>query len=94
MKRYILIAISFLLSNCGLDNSYYFTRNFEKGQTLTANIGDPMIASKLELKNNVYGTVLSSSESELIYSGKAGNIIKIVYREYSNDYARPAFSMD
>ena len=93
MKKYILI-LSFFFSNCGLDNSYYYMRNFEQDQVLTTNIGDPMITSKLEYKNNVYNRVLSSSQSELIYSGKSGNVIKVVYREFSNDFARPAFSQE
>lgn len=35
-----------------------------------------------------------SYQQTLIYSGKAGNIIKIGYREFSNDMARPAFNND
>lgn len=33
-------------------------------------------------------------KNELIYNGKQGNIIKVIYREYSNDMARPAFTQN
>ena len=88
----LLLALSF--TNCGLDNSYYLMRNYEKDVPLTATIGSPMLETTVEFRNNVYNVVRSSTKSELIYSGKAGNVIKIVYREYSNDYARPAFSQE
>lgn len=31
---------------------------------------------------------------ELIYNGRSGEILKFLYREFSGDYARPAFSQD
>lgn len=33
-------------------------------------------------------------QQEFIYSGKAGNVIKFTYREFTNDMARPAFNQD
>jgi hypothetical protein len=36
----------------------------------------------------------NSFQQTLIYSGKVGNKIKIGYREFSNDQARPAFNND
>jgi hypothetical protein len=36
----------------------------------------------------------SSFKRELVYSGKSGNTITILYREYMNDMARPAFSQE
>jgi hypothetical protein len=88
----LLLALSF--TNCGLDNSYYFMRNYEKDVEMTTTIGSPMLETTVEFRNNVYNVVRASTKSELVYSGKAGNVIKIVYREYSNDYARPAFSQE
>lgn len=35
-----------------------------------------------------------SFKAELIYSGLTGSTLKVIYREYSNDYARPAFTTD
>jgi hypothetical protein len=93
--KYIIPSLFFLLfSSCGLDNSYYLFRNFERDQVLTSTIGSPMIDMKIEYKNNVYNVVRSSMQYELIYSGKAGTVIKVVYREFSNDLARPAFSQE
>ena len=36
----------------------------------------------------------NSFRAEILYSGLSGNTIKTIYREYSNDIARPAFSQD
>ncbi|GJQ22197.1 MAG: hypothetical protein HBSIN02_25520 [Bacteroidia bacterium] len=93
--RTTLAVISFLFfSSCGLQNSYYLYRNYEKDLVQTQTIGSPMIQTTVEFKNDVYGTILQRSQSELLYSGKSGDVIKIVYREYSNDIARPAFSQE
>jgi len=36
----------------------------------------------------------SNFQQTLIYTGKEGNIIKMTYREYSGNLARPAFTID
>jgi hypothetical protein len=36
----------------------------------------------------------NSFRSQIIYSGITGNTVKAVYREFSNDYARPAFTQE
>lgn len=33
-------------------------------------------------------------KQEFIYNGRVGNALKFIYREYINDYARPAFKQD
>lgn len=76
------------------DIRYFLFRNYEKEQELTSTIGSAMLSVTKEHKNIQSGAVRSSSSSELIYSGKAGSVIKIVYREYANDLARPAFTQD
>lgn len=35
-----------------------------------------------------------SFKTQLIYSGMLGNNIKVIYREFSNDYARPSFTQE
>ena len=37
---------------------------------------------------------LGSFHAELIYSGLAGNVVRIVYREYVDNLARPAFQQE
>lgn len=44
--------------------------------------------SKVNLINN------TNFKQELIYNGKSGNVIRLMYREFSGDMARPAFSQD
>lgn len=94
--RNILFALTVTLSliGCGLDNSYFLSRNYERDSTQTATIGNPMISTTLEYKNNIYHNTLDKFTAELIYSGKSANVIKVVYREYSKDLARPAFTQE
>ena len=33
-------------------------------------------------------------KQELIYNGRVGDYVKIIYREFSNDFARPSFTQD
>ena len=35
-----------------------------------------------------------SFKSELLYNGKAGNTVKVMYREFIDDIARPSFTQD
>jgi hypothetical protein len=42
----------------------------------------------LPLKNNIY------FKQEFIYNGRVQNALKFIYREYINDYARPAFTQE
>jgi hypothetical protein len=39
-----------------------------------------------------YATGKATFRRELVYSGRAGNTLNILYREFANDMARPAFS--
>lgn len=46
------------------------------------------IQTKVTSKNKDY------FKQEFIYNGRVGNALKFIYREYLNDYARPAFTQD
>ena len=55
--------------------------------------GDRFCTSNFEIertKRQVYSA--ESFQRTLIYSGRIGDKINIGYREFSNDYARPAFN--
>jgi len=54
-----------------------------------------------ELPSNINGKIEDSREfsdvsfkRELVYSGRSGNTITILYREFMNDMARPAFTQE
>src|ERR1700674_5426084 len=82
------------LSGCGLANTRYVRTNYTIGEAKEAMIGSPMVSVESGVKNEVYDNVLSSMSQELIYGGVAGNTIKVTYREYGNNMARPAFSQE
>jgi hypothetical protein len=53
--------------------------------------------SKYTIKYNSIQRPIKSDDyykQEFIYNGKVGNGIKFIYREFINDYARPAFTQD
>jgi hypothetical protein len=51
------------------------------------------VSGEFEIKK-VVSSRSASFEQTLIYSGRVGNNIKISYREFGNQHARPAFSND
>lgn len=51
---------------------------------------------KFEVLSDYRSLIISKNElrQELVYSGKSGSTIKVSYREFSGDMARPAFTQD
>jgi len=91
----LLLAVTpILLAGCGYANSYYLTYNFEKDKVMVATVGSEMMNWTEIYKNDVYGNIIGSFVMTLTYSGKQGNILKIYYREESNNYARPSFTQE
>ena len=45
-------------------------------------------------KSTIPSRVGNSFKAQIVYSGLFGNTVKAIYREFSNDYARPAFSQE
>lgn len=88
----------------------YEYKNFEVGKPLSATVGSVMIEietgtkSEAQDKSKELTSIQKSFQigsergisQELIYNGKAGNIINITYREYSvgggNKYIREGFT--
>jgi hypothetical protein len=68
--------------------------NFEKDKVMVANVGAEMINSTEIYRDDVYGTILETFESSLMYSGKLGKVIKIFYSEGSDNLARPSFTQE
>jgi hypothetical protein len=109
MKTTTLFVLAGLaLAGCGLSNSAYTYRGPEAGKVVGATVGQPLIKTERGTKNDVYDTVMSRFQKQFIYSGKAGNVIRFSYREFSgvgtynmygpvtsaDSYARPAFTQD
>jgi regulatory protein YycI of two-component signal transduction system YycFG len=60
-------------------------------------IGLKFVVSKYPLKYKLTESPMKSDDyykQEFIYNGKIGNGIKFIYREFVNDYARPAFTQN
>ena len=85
-------------------------KNYHIGSLIKANIGDKMIVNRVghlyETKKWV-GILYSldgwqrtkylsddSFQEELIYTGRIDDEVRISYREYKKDFARPAFFQD
>lgn len=68
---------------------------FDRAYTLNA-FNTPLYGDELEgisyQKNSAMGN--TGLKWELLYQGLESDVIKIAYREYSNDLARPAFQQD
>ncbi|WP_452218334.1 hypothetical protein [Lacinutrix undariae] len=62
-----------------------------------SNFGINFIIPKEEIeyvKTRVLAKNKDYFKQEFIYNGRVGNALKFIYREYVNDYARPAFTQD
>ena len=84
-----------LLASCNRTEYMNIVRNFEPNDIITQTVGNPIISERLSY---YYSHRLSehseSNHYEIIYSGKTSDGIKILYREYTNDLIRPAFSQE
>jgi hypothetical protein len=93
-KIALVLLFGLLVSGCGLSNSLYIQYNPLCQTASTTAVGSPMVQAEEQCINDVYGGVYASFSQQLIYAGKIGNTIRITYREFSNQLARPAFSQE
>ena len=57
---------------------------------ISAKLEKPVFLKEIEIVD----VKANNFQQEFIYSGKAGNVVKFTYREFTNDMARPAFNQD
>ena len=96
-----IIALSFVSSACHRRPIQPRTiTNYTLGNVETASIGDPMIeVTNISFRRKNVGifntiTITERFEQNLIYGGRADNVIKVMYREFGNGYARQAFHQE
>ena len=96
MKILYALSIIVILNSCQIEtvSNLFLSRNYEKNIELSQSIGNPIIQIKFEERSKSGSSLNNSWYYELLYSGKSGNVIRLLYREYSNDYIRPAFTQD
>lgn len=92
MKK-LLSLLLLIACGCGA-NSYYLDRNFERNHTMTKTIGSSMLMTERTTRNANSSKPIETFRRELIYSGRAGDVIKIVYREYWDNIARQPFTQE
>ena len=92
MKWLILFAL--LFAGCGLQNGYYVKYNVQPKAVFVSNVGSPIILIENYCKNEVYNNIYARFTQELDYTGKQGGVIKIFYKEFSEGFARPAFTQE
>ncbi len=74
-------------------------QNYSLNTEEQSNVGDPMVMVETYLEHKrtqvrYAGTHEGTWRRELIYTGRSGSTIGVTYREYANDFARPAFFQD
>ena len=86
MKKLYLLSIFFFLTiyflGCGLANSKFLLRDFEKDKPKTTNVGSVMMTVLAGYKNDVYQNIRDAFRQELLYGGIDHNVIQVDYREY------------
>ncbi len=67
------------------------------GETARRDVGETLVWQEIQ-EFPVGGTPVTigkpSLQKNLVYSGRSGKTIMLSYREFQNDYARPAFTQD
>ena len=95
----MLAMVVFACATSGTVGKIICERNYQIGVIKSTNVGDAMIHRHYrgELSHpwsDPFGELQGTTSVELIYGGVAKNVIKVLYREYSNNLARPAFSQE
>jgi hypothetical protein len=70
----------------------YTNYNFKRDEELTANVGADMWVVTRVRQNDADNTNHVEWAKTLTYLGKQGNIIRVCYREYSEDTERPTLT--
>ena len=101
MRRFLLVFLVAILAglfsvSCGAP---YYEKGYRLGISNTTALGMPIIqyTEKNSWANpqKVAGfTGPGRFMQELVYTGRSGNTIKLIYREFVNDMARPSFYTD
>ncbi len=86
--------VAMQIAGCGFAREGFLTTDYQLGLEKTVTVGSTMTTIVSGTKNSVYGTVIDMFTQELIYGGVASGIVKISYREFSNNKARPALYQD
>lgn len=102
MRMPVAIAVLLCTFGCYLP-SQYKVENHALGVPITATVGSPLITLERGMKDQ-FGNVMERHAKEFIYSGKAGQVVRFSYREFSGLQAspgmdagllaRPAFTQD
>ncbi|KAF0146962.1 MAG: hypothetical protein FD143_3152 [Ignavibacteria bacterium] len=79
MKKIFVLLLLCSACNWNVD---YFNKSYEIGQELKSNIGASMIYVDEGVYNKPNNIIAKGSRIELVYSGREGNVIKVMYREY------------
>jgi len=97
----LVLGALFLTSCASMTTSHL--KSFTINQVQSVNVGASMIAVEdITYEKRWVGLMYSqtgyqesatedSFKEELIYTGRSGNIINVSYREYKQNFARPAF---
>jgi hypothetical protein len=92
MRRAVVAIIAVGFAGC---TAHYLKTNYDVGQTIEATIGSPLLRVESGERNKYNpDVIMTKHELQLIYGGMTGSIIKVAYREFGNDLARPAFSQE
>ena len=75
-------------------SSWQVHKNYKIGVDTQKGVGDPMVSVETFVVKRGDRVPGRGQQQELIYTGRTGNTISVTYREYVNDFARPAFFQD
>ena len=95
---FVLSSLIIILSSCAAANSYYFSKNLNTDEIVTATVGSPLLHFESGTFNTIYNKVIDGLVSELYYSGSDGNVVYLTYKEFqkkiTGSYIRDSFGQE
>ena len=106
-KMFLIVIGVLSLFACAMEHQVQDYKNYSVNRVKKANLGSTMLSHKVAswFEEKTWVGLLKSEDGwkyskkysedsfkeELIYTGRSGNTLHISYREYKQDFARPAF---
>lgn len=96
LVAFLIAVFAVSISGCW---AYRCGKNYSLNTDQERNVGEPMVLMETFLEHKrtqerYDGPHDGTWRQELIYTGRSGSTIGVTYREYANDFARPAFFQD
>jgi hypothetical protein len=91
---FLTLGFAWSLLRCGLESSQSLYYSSERNKAQVAKVGAEMVKWTDIYRSGIFGNSGRTLSQKLIYTGKQGRAIRILYREESSESTRPLYSQE